>query len=172
MPRVSVTRTYLRLKSHDALAARPLPPAAVVRPLAPCPVDAYRAMYAEVGGPWHWHDRDAWSDQRLAAHLDSPDVRVLRLEGPTGFLGYAELERHPDGAVELVYFGLVPSAIGGGLGKGFLTAAVDEAFAMGATHVWLHTCTLDHPHALRSYEARGFQRYRQETYEAVLPDPT
>jgi hypothetical protein len=55
------------------------------------------------------------------------------------------------------------------LGKGFLTAMVDEAFAMGAPHVWLHTCTLDHPSARASYEARGFVAYQQETYEASIP---
>lgn len=170
MPLVSVTRTYLRLKSHAQLAARPLPPGLTVRHLADCPVALYRAMYAEVGGPWHWLDRNAWPDDMLAAQLAKPGVRVLRLEQGEAFLGYAELERHSDGAVEIAYFGLVPDAIGVGIGKGFLTAVVDEAFALGATHVWLHTCTLDHPHARRSYEARGFVAYLQETYEADLPD--
>jgi GNAT superfamily N-acetyltransferase len=127
-------------------------------------------MYAEVGGPWHWHDRDAWPDEVLEAHLRLPTVKVFRLEQTDAFLGYAELERHGDGGVEIVYFGLVPDAVGVGLGKGFLTAVVDEAFAMGALFVWLHTCTLDHPQALRSYEARGFVSYQQETYEADVSD--
>lgn len=171
MPPVTVTRTYLRLKSHAQLSARPLPPGLTIREVRPCPVPLYRAMYAEVGGPWHWHDRDAWPDDMLAAQLAKPGVRVFRLEQGEAFLGYAELERHTDGAVEVVYFGLVADAIGVGLGKGFLTAMVDEAFAMGATHVWLHTCTLDHPSARAAYEARGFVAYQQETYEALLPDP-
>jgi GNAT superfamily N-acetyltransferase len=170
MPRVTVTRTYLRLKKHLALQRAPLPPGVVVRTVMPCPVALSRAMYREVGGPWHWVDRLAWSDEQLAAHLDRPTVRVLRLEQGEAFLGFAELERHADGAVEIVYFGLVPDAIGVGLGKGFLTAVVDEAFAMFATHVWLHTCTLDHPHALRSYEMRGFERYQQEQYETDVPE--
>lgn len=170
MPPVTVTRTYLELKRLEALARAPLPRGVTVVEVADCDVAAYRAMYAEVGAPWHWHDRDAWDDARLAAQLAKPGVRILRLAQGDAFLGYAELERHEDGTVELVYFGLVPGAIGLGLGKGFLTEATAAAFAMGAARVWLHTCTLDHPHALRAYEARGFTRTRQETYEVTLAD--
>lgn len=170
MPLVRVTRTYLELKRLEALARAPLPAGVSVSEAPGGDVAAYRAMYAEVGAPWHWHDRDAWDDARLAAQLSKPGVRVLRLVQGAAFLGYAELERHPDGTVEIVYFGLVPGAIGVGLGKGFLTEVVTAAFAMGAARVWLHTCTLDHPHARRSYEARGFTPTRQETYEVMLAD--
>jgi hypothetical protein len=41
---------------------------------------------------------------------------------------------------------------------------------MGATRVWLHTCTLDSPVALPNYEARGFVRYRSETYTVEMAD--
>jgi GNAT superfamily N-acetyltransferase len=165
MPPVEVTRTYLKLKPHGALARAPLPPGIRLVRRDPCPVDVYRAMYAEVGTPWYWHDRDAWPDDALAAHLNHPTVAVWRLEQePSTFLGYVEMEKHPDGTVEILYFGLIPDATGQGLGKGFLTAAVDEAYAMGASWVWLHTCTLDHPAARKNYEARGFAAYRQETY--------
>jgi GNAT superfamily N-acetyltransferase len=170
MPTVTVTRTYLKLKSHTQLSARPLPPGVDLHEVRHCSVDLYRRMYAEVGHPWHWHDRDTWPDDLLTAQLDKPGVRVFRLEQGDAFLGYAELERHVGGAVEIVYFGLVPDAIGVGLGKGFLTAVVDEAFGMGASHVWLHTCTLDHPQARRAYEARGFVAYLQETYETDIPE--
>ncbi len=169
MPTVEVTRTYLRLKPLAALARAPLPDGVRLVQLAPCPVATYRQLYAAVGDPWHWHDRDAWPDEQLAAQLAKPQVAVWRLDDRDGgLLGYCELERHDDGTVEIVYFGLVPGAIGRGLGKGFLTAAVDAAAAMGAAHVWLHTCTLDHPAAKANYEARGFVAYRQETYLATV----
>jgi GNAT superfamily N-acetyltransferase len=77
---------------------------------------------------------------------------------------------HDDGSVEIVLFGLVAAAQGQGLGKWLLTRAVDEAWAMGATRVWLHTCTLDSPVALPNYEARGFVRYRSETYTVEMAD--
>jgi hypothetical protein len=34
----------------------------------------------------------------------------------------------------------------------------------------LHTCTLDSPHALPNYKARGFSPYRTETYIAQVDD--
>jgi hypothetical protein len=51
-----------------------------------------------------------------------------------------------------------------------LTRAADEAWALGANRVWLHTCTLDSPHALPNYKARGFEEFRRERYVAQLPD--
>ena len=37
------------------------------------------------------------------------------------------------------------------------------------SRVWLHTCTLDHPHALPNYQKRGFAPYKTETYEVNFP---
>ena len=47
------------------------------------------------------------------------------------------------------------------MGGGFLTAAVEKAWEMEAARVWVHTCSLDHPNALKNYQARGFQIYRE-----------
>jgi len=57
--------------------------------------------------------------------------------------------------------------IGQGLGKHLLSCAVRDAWALRPTRVWLHTCTLDHPHALSNYEARGFVAYKTEHYEVA-----
>jgi GNAT superfamily N-acetyltransferase len=73
--------------------------------------------------------------------------------------------------VEIVYFGLVPSYIGLGLGGALLSEAVREAWRFGGARVWLHTCTLDSPHALPNYKARGFRPYRVEQYETEV-DPS
>lgn len=167
--RIPVRRTYLELRSPDALRPAGAPDRTVhVTPLRPCPVERWRALYRDVGLRWRWHDRDDWSDQRLEHHLARPDVRILVLQadGDEEPLGFAELERHPDGSVEIVYFGLVERAFGRGFGRWFLVRAVEEAWAMSATRVWLHTCTLDAPAALPNYLARGFVPYREERYEA------
>lgn len=170
MSTVTVTRTYLRMTAPDALRPRrESPPNARVERVAPCTVERYRALYRDVGGPWHWRDRDAWTDERLAEHLAQPGVSVHVLTVDGAVAGYFELQRHDDGDVELVYFGLVEEYIGRGLGGYLLTTAVDAAWALDATHVWLHTCTLDHPAALANYRARGFEPYRAETYEATIP---
>jgi GNAT superfamily N-acetyltransferase len=146
-------------------------PDVVVQHLQQCSVQEYRRLYRDVGGAWHWHDRDSWSDDRLASHLarDGVSVHVLRVTGEVA--GYFELERRDSGDVELLYFGLIERFFGRGLGAHLLTIAIEEAWRKGATCVWVNTCTLDHPAALSNYRARGFTPFREETYEAVIPDP-
>jgi GNAT superfamily N-acetyltransferase len=82
--------------------------------------------------------------------------------------GWYELRRVPeDRSVEIAYFGLLPGHIGRGAGRALLNGAVQDAWTLGggAGRVWLHTCTLDHPHAMRNYEARGFRPFKTEIYE-------
>jgi GNAT superfamily N-acetyltransferase len=167
--RVEVVRTYLAL--DDPAQLRPGKAAgAGVRLLrqSPCPVSLYRHLYAEVGAQWFWHDRLEWSDAALAAHLAAPNVRLWELQVDGESAGYFELQRHDDGGVEIVYFGLIPKFIGRGLGGFMLTRATEEAWAMSANRVWLHTCTLDSSSALPGYKARGFQPYKTQRLEVEI----
>ena len=43
---------------------------------------------------------------------------------------------------------------------------------MGASRVWVHTCSLDGPTALANYQARGFRLYDTKTIELELPEET
>ena len=168
---VEVVRTYLELRSPDQL--RPYqggdPHGRFVH-RDPCPVDEYRRLYHDVGERWYWRDRLAWSDERLAALLASPDIAVWECRVGDECAGYFELARQPDGSVEIAYFGLIPLYIGRGLGGAMLTKAASEAWSVGANRVWLHTCTLDSPRALPNYKARGFSEFRVERFVAQLPD--
>ena len=174
MPTVSVLRTYLEMRDPAQLRPAPLGPdreraeRVRVEAVRPCPVALYRALYRDVGEAYHWRDRLAWSDERLAEYLarDAVSVWVLRVGDEVA--GYFELLAGADGAVEIAYFGLVGRFIGRGLGKHLLTRAVEEAWRSGARRVWLHTCTLDDPAALPNYRARGFVPFRTETYEAEI----
>ena len=171
---IEVVRTYLGLPSLADLRPSSAPELAVrLERLVPCPVDRWRALYAQIGAPWHWHDRDAWEDERVRRHLARAEVQVYQLvidtdSGPTTTAGFLELERHQDGATEIVYLGIDRTVFGRGIGGWLLTEAVRLAFADGANRVWLHTCTLDGPAALPNYQRRGFQIERTETYEATV----
>lgn len=170
-PVVEVVRTYLELRSPGDLrpAAAGDPRARYVRNHH-IAVERYRRLYHDVGRAWHWHDRDAWSDEELAAYLARPGVHVWECRVGDDTAGYFELSEGDDGAVEIVYFGLMDGFIGRGLGGAMLTRAVQDAWALGASRVWLHTCTLDSPRALPNYLARGFTPVRKETYTTTLPD--
>jgi GNAT superfamily N-acetyltransferase len=166
---VQATRTYLELTHPDQFrsASGDFPDVIIERVPAPGP-ELYRRCYRTVGEAYHWRDRWDWSDEEIRTHLASPSIS-LHVATRNGVLeGWYELRSVPeDDSVEIAYFGLAPGAIGQGLGKHLLSCAVRDAWAMQPTRVWLHTCTLDHPHALPNYRARGFVSYRTETYEVT-----
>lgn len=168
---VEVVRTYLELRSPAQLrpASGPTLDVRFVR-RDRISVDAYRRLYRDVGERWHWRDRNAWTDAQLAQHLARREITVWECVVGRDSAGYFELDRHDDGSVEIAYFGLRPEFFGRGIGKAMLTRAAEEAWSLGATRVWLHTCTLDSAHALPNYLARGFTEFRRETFTAVLPD--
>ena len=171
MPTVTVVRTYLEMATLDAL--RPAlsdDPALRLARVARDDVALFRRLYRDVGGPYHWRDRNALSDAELVTHFASLSVELWVLYSDGAPAGFFELGQHADGSVEIVYFGIMRRYFGHGIGKHLLTCAVRAAWAMGANRVWLHTCTLDSPSALPNYLARGFDPVRTETYEATLPD--
>jgi GNAT superfamily N-acetyltransferase len=164
---MQATRTYLELPAPDRFqpAFGDFPDVSVERVVAPTAA-LYRHCYRTVGAAFHWRDRWDWSDGEIARHLARPEITLYLARRSASDVGWYELRRVPeDGSVEIAYFGLFPDAIGRGLGKHLLSCAVRDAWAAGATRVWLHTCTLDHPAALPNYVARGFTPYRTETYE-------
>jgi GNAT superfamily N-acetyltransferase len=138
-----------------------------------CSPDLYRELYGGVGKPYHWRDRLTWTDDQLRAHLGKPSIAVCVLREGDAPRGFFELARQDDGAVEIAYFGLMPSGVGRGLGRALLTTAIAEAWRLqpAPSRVWLHTCTLDHPAALPNYLARGFKVTHTEQYTVDLRVP-
>ncbi|MEO8623699.1 MAG: GNAT family N-acetyltransferase [bacterium] len=161
---VEVIRSHLEMRDVGALrpARPPLDAPTLTRErLSP---NEYRELYSLVGGPYQWHDRLLLGDAELDAYFSSPNVHLWTLRVAGQLAGYFELQRYSDMGVEIMYFGLAPSFIGRGLGGWLLTRAVQESFALSASRVNVHTCTLDSPHALPNYLARGFVIVREERY--------
>jgi GNAT superfamily N-acetyltransferase len=168
---VTTTVTYLHIPHYTRF--RPAYSAdaqlKVVSAHEPLP-EFYRFLYGSVGRDYHWVDRLRWSDETLRAQLARPSVSVHVLYYRGTPAGYIELEREAEEpGTEVAYFGLISAFHGRGFGKHLLSWGVQRAFDDGAERVWLHTCTLDGPHALANYQARGFAPYRSELYEQPLP---
>ena len=165
--KVEVVRTYLELNSSAAFRPARLVDAAVTLERVPrCTVELSRRLYHEVGEAYHWVDRLAWTDTELDAYLTQAGFGVWLMRYDRKVAGFFELRTDADKSIEIALFGLLTEFVGRGLGKHLLSCAVDEAWVMGASRVWLHTCTLDSPVALPNYVARGFVPYRKEAYEA------
>ena len=122
-----------------------------------------RQWYCEVGRDWTWTDRLVWSDAKWQAYVTQAgfETWIATLDGVPA--GYFELDHQPDSGPEIASFGLLREFVGSGLGGPMLTAAIKRAWQKQPPRVWLHTCTLDHPHALANYQARGFEIYKTET---------
>ena len=171
--RVDVTTWYLEMLRPDDLRAAPSPgpEIAVVRAELPSP-ELNRFLYTAVGGDWYWTDRLHWSYADWLAYLDRPELETWVAYASGTPAGYVELEAQPDGNVAIAYFGLLPRFVGRGIGGYLLSVGVERAWAIGARRVWVHTCSLDGPHALANYRARGFRVCRQEVHCQELPgDP-
>lgn len=158
-------RTHLEMATPGALNPGKLDdPAVRVERLDPCPASFFRYLYVEVGRRYCWYDRLEWSDDDIRAYLARPEITFWLMSYRGAPAGYFELEHHADGSVQIVYLGLLQDFISMGLGKHLVTVAVEQAWALGANRVWLHTCTLDDPAALPNYIKRGFGVVRQETF--------
>jgi len=164
---MKATRTYLELTRPGQFQAAfsDFPDVLLERVERPTP-ELYRHCYRTVGEAYHWRDRWDWTDAEIRAHLAQPEITLYVARRRGALAGWYELRGPEDDSVEIAYFGLAPDAIGVGLGKHLLSCAVRDAWALGPARVWLHTCTLDHPHALPNYEKRGFVPYKTEQYEA------
>ncbi len=162
--------TYLEMTAPPSHAEVPprLGKLALLRAEQPT-VSFYRYLYDAVGGAWSWVDRKRLSDDELAAIIQHPEVEiyVLYLAGVPA--GYAELDLRQKPEIELAYMGLVPEAIGKGLGPYLLDWVIRRAWEESPTRLWVHTCTLDHPKALALYQRFGFKPYMQRT-ETVDPE--
>jgi len=166
---VPVVVTHLEMLAPPAVGSTAEPSGVTLERIDP-PVAAAAAarMYHLVGEPWHWRDRLPWdtASWEAAIHADGVEIWVARRGGEE--LGYVELVRSDD-AMEIRYFGLVPAAMGQGLGRWLLERALEIAWASAPTRVILNTCTLDGPAALPNYLARGFTVVREDHQLRELP---
>lgn len=170
MPSIEVERTWLEMRRPPTASPPPWPDGMRVDRAAPCPPGFYRFLYGEVGRAWKWVDRLCWSDEALAAHLDDPATEIWVAYLGAVPQGYFELRHVPeDRSVEIAYFGLMPWALGRGMGRRLLEDAIERAWVGHPDRIWLHTCTLDHPAALPNYLRRGFVVTRIERVVQDLP---
>jgi len=166
---IDVTVTFLEMTAPPAH----YPPVPYNRPIAllkvrNAPNHFYRYMIDRVGRKWHWVNALRMTDEDLSQKLAEPDrdLRILHLDGvPAGMFEVAPID---EDMTELVYFGLTEEATGQGIGRWFLGAAVEAAWARSPKRVVVQTCTLDHPAALPLYQKMGFTPIAQ-VKEEVFP---
>lgn len=162
----SVVKTYLEMRDPGQLQPRRSTDARFqVLEASAKQWEFNRFLYHWVGSDWSWTDKLSWTDERWMSYVRSDALRTFVGYQDGSPVGYFELLAQ-GGEVEIAYFGLTPSFFGKGLGGVLLTCAIEEAWRLGPSRVWVHTCTLDHPAALPNYRSRGMTVFRTETKEA------
>ena len=159
-----VVTTYLEMRSPDELRSKRCKDDRFWIGEATVPQwQLNRFLYFVVGDGWTWTDKRPWSDEQWRDYAESERLRTFCAYYDGAPAGYYELRRDEEGGVEIAYFGLLPAFIGRGFGGALLTSAIEEAWRMSPSRVWVHTCTLDHPAALANYQARGMRIYKVES---------
>ncbi len=156
--------TYLEMRSPAELRPKRSPdPRFQVREAVVKQWEFNRFLYLLVGRDWFWNEKKTWADEQWQRYAEAESLRTFVGWHEGAVAGYYEMRRDNADGVEIAIFGLTPRFIGRGFGGALLTTALEAAWDMKPSRVWLHTCTLDHPSALPNYQARGMRVYRVET---------
>ena len=120
-------------------------------------------FYKQVGKKHRWIDRLSWTDEKWINFISNKNLETYVISESDDLIGFFELLYNPDlNETEISYFGLLEEYIGKGIGGYALSEAIKKSFEKNIKRVWLHTCTLDHPNALKNYIARGMKVFRKE----------
>ncbi len=169
--RVEVVVTFLAMEGRPGYPRPHLPlgPASALIAAERPPAWYFLDLYTAVGEEWEWTDRLDQPREELQAFLHDPAVTLysfVRAGWPHGFF---LLDGRTPGVVDLATLGLVPEAIGRGLGTFLLQTAVHAAWDRPGTDLLtVNTNTLDHPRALSLYQKAGFAPVRRETHHRRL----
>lgn len=168
---IDYTVTYLEMPTRPTWPTPNLPigqNTALVAASTP-PADYFLYLYSTVGSDYEWTDWLDKSRSDVEAFIGNSQILLytLMVDGWPG--GFFMLDRTEMPICDLAYFGLVPQAIGRGLGNWFLSTAILTAWSDPETEkLTVNTNTLDHPRALGLYQKKGFQPVRREHHRRTL----
>jgi GNAT superfamily N-acetyltransferase len=158
---------YLEMRSPDDLRPSRVVPALALRRVDGA-LPLLHQAHARVGGPYQWRSASRTAQEWRALVRERPLRQSWLITLEDELAGVAAIEPQPGGDVEIASFGLLPEHVGKGLGSPALTMVIRQAWASepveatAVRRVWLHTCSYDHPNALRNYRRRGLRVYRTE----------
>ena len=125
-------------------------------------------FYKQVGKKHRWIDRLSWSDEKWINFTSNKNLETYVISETEDLVGFFELLHNPElKETEISYFGLLEEYIGKGIGGYALSEAIKKSFERDIKRVWLHTCTLDHPNALKNYIARGMTVFKRENIKIL-----
>jgi GNAT superfamily N-acetyltransferase len=132
-------------------------------------ININKFFYRQVGKDHFWRDRLLWPDKEWQKYVNNLnlDTGVLKIEDE--LIGFYEQEFHKEkNEIELIQMGILREYQGKKLGSFLLEYIIHEAFKKNVERVWVHTCSLDHKHALNNYLSKGFKVFKEETINFIF----
>ncbi|MCM5553018.1 GNAT family N-acetyltransferase [Pleomorphomonas sp. NRK KF1] len=152
--------TFVEMTEAPDRPRQPAPAGYTLEPIERWDTDAFLDLYREIGWEWLWSSRLLMPREKLEAKLAAPHMRSWCPVKDGRRMGIVEMDLSKPGETEISFFGLVPDAVGGGIGGWMMREAIALAFGRpGVKRLWLHTCHFDSPQALPFYMHMGFVPY-------------
>jgi GNAT superfamily N-acetyltransferase len=161
--------TCLEMTKRPALSDLLMPEGISLDLLKDPDLRAYRELFRKIGADWLWFSRLIISDEELYDILTRESTKIFVVKQNGVEIGLLELDFSEKHTCELVFLGLDSSVTGNGLGRILMNKALQIAWSSGIERMWLHTCSFDHPDALKFYLRNGFKPYAVKV--EVHPDP-
>ena len=163
--RGQVERSYLEIRSINELVEKSKPfDDLYLEKVDPPDFQLNKFFYKEVGKKHMWVDRLIWNDNTWNNYLNKNGVNTYVLNLKQDPVGYFEQNYYKDKLeCEIAYFGILEEFIGKKIGGYLLSEAIKKSFEIGSKRVWVHTCSLDHRHALKNYISRGMKIFKAES---------
>ena len=160
---IHVERNFLELKDLKHLKVNPVNKTKfLIKKIQP-DFQLNKFFYKHVGKKHRWVDRLSWPDEKWISYISNKNLETYVISVNDDLAGFFELLYNPElKETEISYFGLLEEYIGKGIGGYALSVAIKKSFQKNINRVWLHTCTLDHPNALKNYIARGMTVFKKE----------
>ena len=159
-----VTRNYLEITSLQNLKEVKKPSDRYsLNLIEPINFQLNTFFYRSIGKKHKWVDRLTWSEEKWINYLSNKRVKTYILNFKMDLVGFFELIVHKENnEAEIAYFGILEEYQNKKLGSYLLSEAIKKAFNQNINRVWLHTCSLDHKHALNNYTSRGMKIFKSE----------
>ena len=160
-----IERNYLEINSLQDLSEPEIyPDNCLVNCVEPKDFQINKFFYKNIGKDHRWIDRLIWTDKQWIDYVSNENVKTYILKKDKNLAGYFELIFHKNkNETEIAYFGLFKEYQNKKLGSFLLSSAIKHSFSKNIKRVWVHTCSLDHKHALNNYISRGMKIFKKES---------
>jgi len=160
-----ILRNYLEIKNQKDFKEVEKPADNYfVKMVEPKDFQLNKFFYKKIGKNLQWVDRLIWTDLSWIDYVSNENLFTYILMDQEEIGGYFELLFNKNNKeAEIVYFGILEEYFGKKLGGYLLSEAIKQSFKMKSLRIWVHTCSLDHKHALGNYLSRGMKIFKSET---------